>query len=101
VDPLLELYHLWDQEEQLNNLPRSLLDSDLPRLLPNLRVDLNRDCPHLRDLKLGWEVHHLLDDLLADLLHLPSLLPLLLLLDLLPSHLRPLIVCLTLFIVQS
>jgi hypothetical protein len=92
VDPLPERYHHWDQEEQLNNLPRSLLDSDLPHLLPNLRVDLNRDYPLLRDLKLGWEAHLLLDDLLGDLLHLPNLLRLLLLLDLLLSHLRPLIV---------
>jgi hypothetical protein len=92
VDPLLELYHHWDQEGQLNNLPRSLLGSDLPHPLPKLRVDLNRDYPLLRDLKLGWEAHLLLDDLLGDLLHLPNLLRLLL--DLLLSHLRPLIVCL-------
>jgi hypothetical protein len=61
-------------------------------------VDLNRDYPPLRDLKLGWEAHLLLDDLLADLLLLPSLLRLLLLLDLLLSLPRPLIVCLTLFL---
>jgi len=57
-------------------------------------VDLSRDYPHLRDLKLGWEAHHLLDDQLGDLLHLPSLLRLLLLLDLPLSHPRPLTVCL-------